>query len=52
MVGKEGSVVASAAWREMLCDRQNSDRCDGETLENIHMSKVGGNKREKSAIFD
>jgi len=43
-------MVASAAWRETLCDRQNSDRCDGETLENIHMSKVGGKKRKKCNI--
>jgi len=50
VVGREWSAVATAAWREMLCDRRNSNRCDGETLEDIHMSRVGGKKREKSAI--
>ena len=50
MVGREGSTVASAAWKEMLCDRRNSNRCDGETLEDIHVSRAGGKKRKKSAI--
>ena len=40
----EGCVVVSAAWREMLRDRRNSNRCDSEKQENIHMTKVGGRR--------
>jgi hypothetical protein len=44
VVGLEGSVVVSAAWREMLHDRINSDRCDSEKQENTHRNKVGGRR--------
>jgi hypothetical protein len=44
VVGMEGSVVASAAWREMFHDRRNSDRCDSGKQENTHMNKVGGGR--------
>ena len=45
-------IEESVAWREMLCDRKNSNWYDSETQENTHMGKVGGRKRKESAIFD
>ena len=38
--------------REMLSDRRNSNQCDSMTQETTHMSKVGGGKRGKIAVFD
>jgi hypothetical protein len=52
MVGREGSMVVSAAWREMFSERRNSNRCDSETWEIADMSKVRGEKRKESATFD
>jgi len=40
----EGNVVGSAAWREILHDRRNSNRCDSEKQENIQVTKVGGRR--------
>jgi hypothetical protein len=48
--GRVGSIVASAAMereRETIRDRRITNRCDSQTLENTHMSKVGGRKRKK-----
>jgi hypothetical protein len=52
MVGREGSMVVSAVWREIFSDRRSSNRCDSETREIADMSKVGGKKRKESATFD
>jgi hypothetical protein len=48
----KGMVVVSEIWRKILRERKNSNQCDSESHENNHMSKVGGKKREKSAVFD
>jgi hypothetical protein len=40
----EGSVVVSAAWKDVLHDRRNSDRCDSEKQENIHTNKAEGRR--------
>ena len=46
----EASLVVSA-----VSDRRNANRCDSETqetLENIHVSKVGGRKKSIKLIDD
>jgi hypothetical protein len=50
VVGREGNVVLGAVWTQTLCDRRNYNWCDSKTQENL--SKVGGRKRNKCAIFD
>jgi hypothetical protein len=50
-VGVVGTVVVQLG-RQTFCDRRNSNRCDKETNENIHMRKVGERKRKESAIRD
>ena len=39
-------------WREMFCDRRNTNRCFRETQENTYMNKVRGRKRKENVIFD
>jgi hypothetical protein len=46
VVGMDSMVVVSVTWKEMLCDRRNSNQCDSETQENTHISKMGGRKRK------
>jgi hypothetical protein len=52
VVGWEGNVVLGAVWRQLLCDRRNSNWCDSKTQENNHMNKVGGKGKEVQYLIN
>jgi hypothetical protein len=50
-VWEEGVCGSQGSYGEIIHDRRISNRCDSQTEENTHMSKVGRRERKKCATL-